>query len=78
MKRLSLAFILGVMLPFASAFYAGGERIAIIGIKLSAIENGFSLARRDWQFDAVPVHAAEPTRVAQSAPAPTAKAKVRR
>ena len=65
-RRYVLTFVLGVSLPIVAALYAGGERVAIVGIKLAAIENGFQLASRSWTFDAVPDH--EPEALAQAEP----------
>lgn len=69
------SFVLGMCTPVGLALYVGGERLAVAGIKLAAIENGVSLARRDWQFDAVPVHEA-PLSVAQVEPQPVKPRKV--
>ena len=56
MKRLAVAFGLGVAMPFFGALWLGGENLAQAGFRLAAIEQGFSLASRHWQFEATPAH----------------------
>ena len=77
-KRLGIAFALGLLTPLVFALYLGGERIAVAGIKLAAIENGFHLAAREWTFDAVPAHEGREMAVAQAEELPAKKAKARR
>lgn len=55
-KRLAVAFGLGAALPLLGALYLGGENIAQAGLRLAAIEQGFALASRHWQFEATPAH----------------------
>ena len=43
-------------MPLFCALYLGGENIAQAGLRLAAIEQGFSLAIRHWQFEATPAH----------------------
>ena len=73
-KRLIAAFGLGACLPLLLALYLGGENIAQLGLRLTAIEQGFSLACRHWQFEATPAH--EEIAVAQAErPVPARKGK---
>lgn len=58
-KRLVVAFGLGAALPLVSALYLGGENLAQAGLRLAAIEQGFVLASRHWQFEATPAHEIE-------------------
>ena len=53
-KRLAIAFGLGAAMPFVCALYLGGENVAQAGLRLAAIEQGFALASRHWQFEATP------------------------
>ena len=53
-KRLAIAFATGAVTPLLCALYLGGENIAQAGLRLAAIEQGFSLASRHWQFEATP------------------------
>lgn len=57
-KRLAVAFAatfgLGASTPLLLALYLGGENVAQAGIRLGAIEQGFSLAARHWQFTRSP------------------------
>lgn len=62
MKRLALAFGLGALSPLLFALWLGGENVAQCGLRLAAIENGFSLASRHWQFEAAPAHEIEVAR----------------
>ena len=55
-KRLAVAFGFGALTPLLFALYLGGENLAQMGLRLAAIEQGFSLASRHWQFEATPVH----------------------
>jgi len=55
-KQLAMAFGIGATLPFLCALYLGGENVAQAGLRLAAIEQGFSLAARHWQFEATPAH----------------------
>ena len=55
-KRLAVAFGLGAVMPLLLALYAGGENVAQAGLRLAAIEQGFALASRHWQFEATPAH----------------------
>jgi hypothetical protein len=68
---LSVAFGLGVSTPLVFALYFGGEAVAQAGLRLAAIEQGFALAARHWQFEATPEHEMTVARadVAPSAPA---------
>ena len=73
-KRLSIAFGLGAVMPLVLALYLGGENLTQAGIRLTAIEQGFSLACRHWQFEATPAH--EEIAVAQAEkPAPNKRRK---
>ena len=56
MKRFAVAFGLGAALPFLGALWLGGENLAQVGFRLAAIEQGFALASRHWQFEATPAH----------------------
>jgi hypothetical protein len=56
MKRLAVAFGLGAAMPFLGVLWLGGENLAQAGFRLAAIEQGFSLASRHWQFEATPAH----------------------
>ncbi len=58
-KRLVTAFGLGAALPLLGALWLGGENLAQAGLRLAAIEQGFSLAARHWQFEATPAHEIE-------------------
>ena len=58
-KRLAMAFGFGATLPLLCALYAGGENVAQAGLRLAAIEQGFALAARHWQFEATPAHEIE-------------------
>lgn len=55
-KQLGLAFAAGVLTPLLVALYLGGETLAQAGLRLTAIEQGFALASRHWQFEASPAH----------------------
>ena len=55
-KRLAVAFGLGAATPLIGALYLGGENLAQAGLRLAAIEQGFALAARHWQFEATPAH----------------------
>lgn len=55
---LAVAFFLGAASPIALALYLGGETVAQAGLRLAAIEQGFALAQRHWQFEATPEHEA--------------------
>ncbi len=68
-KRLAVAFGLGAALPLLTALYAGGENVAQFGFRLAAVEQGFALAARHWQFEATPAQA---TTLAQWSDAPAA------
>jgi len=57
-KRLAMAFGLGAAMPLLCALYVGGENVAQAGFRLAAIEQGFALAARHWQFEATPAQAA--------------------
>jgi hypothetical protein len=72
-KRLAVAFGLGAALPLVCALYLGGENVAQAGLRLAAIEQGFALASRHWQFEATPAHEIE--LASWTAPAPAAPAK---
>ena len=61
-KRLAIAFGLGAVTPFLCALYLGGETVAQAGLRLAAIEQGFALAARHWQFEATPAHEVEVAR----------------
>lgn len=58
-KRLAVAFGLGAVMPLVCAIYLGGENLAQAGLRLAAIEQGFALASRHWQFEATPAHEIE-------------------
>jgi hypothetical protein len=72
-KRLAVAFGLGAALPLVCALYLGGENVAQAGLRLAAIEQGFVLASRHWQFEATPAHEIE--LASWTEPAPSAAAK---
>jgi hypothetical protein len=55
-KRLAIAFGLGAVTPLLGALFLGGENLAQAGFRLAAIEQGFALAARHWQFEATPAH----------------------
>ncbi len=55
-KQIAAAFGLGTVMPLLCALYLGGENVAQAGLRLAAIEQGFSLASRHWQFEATPAH----------------------
>ena len=73
-KQLAMAFGLGAAMPLLSALYLGGETVAQAGFRLAAIEQGFALATRHWQFEAVPMHQAETTALARWDESPAAAA----
>jgi len=68
---LSVAFGLGVATPLVVALYLGGETVAQAGLRLAAIEQGFALAARHWQFEATPEHDITVARV--DSPPPVAR-----
>lgn len=72
-KRLAVAFGFGAVTPLLCALYFGGENVAQAGLRLAAIEQGFALASRHWQFEATPAHQIEVAR--WDAPVQTAPAK---
>ena len=76
MKRLLLAFLAGLTLPVLCVLYLGGERLAVAGFRLAAIENGLKLAASEWHVDGVPVHQ-EPLAMVQVEPGPQKKARKR-
>jgi len=71
-KRLAMAFGLGAAMPLVCALYVGGEKLAQFGFRLAAIEQGFALASRHWQFEATPAQAAEVARWDDTLAAPVA------
>lgn len=75
MKRYLFVFCLGVCTPLVAGLHAGGENVAQLGFRLAAIEQGFALAGRHWQFDAIPEHDAV---TAETPPAPAPKKLVKR
>lgn len=68
-KRLAIAFGLGSVMPLVCALYIGGENLAQLGLRLAAIEQGFALASRHWQFEATPAQAVAVARWDEPAPA---------
>lgn len=62
MKRIAAAFGIGAAMPLLFALWLGGENLAQVGLRLHAIEDGFSLAARHWQFEATPSHEVEVAR----------------
>lgn len=76
-KRLAMAFGLGAALPLLGALWLGGENLAQAGLRLAAIEQGFALASRHWQFSATPAHEIELARwdAPESTPAVAKRAK---
>ena len=72
---LSVAFGLGVSTPLVFALYLGGETVAQAGLRLAAIEQGFALAARHWQFEATPAHEMTVARADLSPSAPPAPAR---
>lgn len=73
-KRLVAIYLLGVCTPLVFALYLGGERLAVAGFRLAAVENGLRLAASDWHIDGVPAHQ-EPVAVAQMENVPAVKGK---
>ena len=71
MKRIAAAFGIGAAMPLLGALWLGGENLAQMGLRLAAIEQGFSLASRHWQFEATP--AAEVELARWDAPASVTK-----
>lgn len=70
-KWLAAAFGLGAALPLLVALSLGGEGLVQAGLRLVAIEQGFALAGRHWQFTALPEHQAEQVAyVEEDGPAP--------
>jgi hypothetical protein len=74
-KRLAVAYGLGAAMPLVCAIYLGGETIAQAGLRLAAIEQGFALASRHWQFEATPAHEIAVARWDDSLAAPPAAKK---
>ena len=72
-KSITAAFGIGAAMPLLGALWLGGENVAQAGLRLAAIEQGFSLASRHWQFEATPAHDIELAR--WDAPESTAVAK---
>jgi hypothetical protein len=71
-RQFGYGVAVGLALAALGALYSGGEAMAQAGLRLAAIEQGFALAGRHWQFEAVPELAAvaEAGVAAQAAPAP--------
>ena len=76
-KRLAMAFGFGATMPLLCALYAGGENLAQAGLRLAAIEQGFALASRHWQFQATPAHDMELARWDEPPAAPATVKKAR-
>ena len=76
-KRIAAAFGLGAAMLLLGALWLGRENVAQAGLRLAAIEQGFSLASRHWQFEATPAHEIELARwdAPESTPAVARKAK---
>ena len=74
-KRIVMAFGLGASMPLLCALWLGGETVAQAGLRLAAIEQGFALASRHWQFEATPAHEETLARWDEPAPAPAKKPK---
>ncbi len=72
-KQLAMAFGLGATMPFLGVLYLGGENLAQAGLRLAAIEQGFALAGRHWQFEATPAHEITVARWDAPPPAPAKK-----
>ena len=68
-KRIAVAFGLGAAMPLLCALYLGGETLTQVGLRLAAIEQGFALASRHWQFEATPAHEITVARWDEPAPA---------
>ena len=77
-KRLAAAFGLGAVMPLFCALYLGGENLAQVGFRLAAIEQGFSLASRHWQFEATPAQEVAVARWDEPAAMPAAVKKSKR
>lgn len=45
-KRLGAAFLLGAITPLLGALWLGGENLAQAGLRLAAVERGFSEATK--------------------------------
>lgn len=76
-KRLAVAFGFGAALPLLCALYLGGENLAQAGLRLAAIEQGFALAARHWQFEATPAHEITVARWDEPQPAPAVAKKAK-
>jgi hypothetical protein len=66
-------FVSGFVSALALLVCCGGENLAQAGLRLAAIEQGFALASRHWQFEAVPEHEAEQVAVLAEEPKRGAK-----
>jgi hypothetical protein len=76
-KRLAVAFGLGAAMPLICALYVGGENLAQAGLRLAAIEQGFALASRHWQFEATPAQQVEMARWDETVATPAAAKRAR-
>lgn len=76
-KRIAMAFGLGATMPLLCAVWLGGETLAQAGLRLAAIEQGFALASRHWQFEATPAHEMDLASWHESAAAPAPAKKTR-
>lgn len=77
-KRIAMAFGLGAAMPLLCALWLGGETLAQAGLRLAAIEQGFALASRHWQFEATPAHDVEVATWSEPEPAPAKPKKAAR
>lgn len=78
MKKYAAIFLAGFVAPIVLALYAGGENLAQVGLRLAAVEQGFALASRHWQFEASPAQEVATARwydtpTAQAEPLPAVK-----
>jgi hypothetical protein len=72
LKIMLAGYVLALCTVLLLVAYLGGDAITQGGIRLSAIEQGFSLAGRHWSYDAFPAHE-QPMQVAVVEKAPAVK-----
>ena len=76
MRKLALSFVAGVVVTLGYLYYLGPEVLIQSGMKIAAAQTNY-----DWRAiprETTPVSYSTRDLIAQSDPAPTAKAKVRR
>ena len=56
MQKYALTFLAGMLVPLLGLVWLGGDTLTQMGLRLTAIEQGFQLAGRHWQFEAAPAH----------------------